>query len=341
MFLPSYKEKCHRNGQMSINDSLAQVEQQLSKALQREEFVGKKKENSPCPSHKANVLFAWYPSEVQNENLSGERQVPLCHHFLWINRTHSWNRRPSQLEWQNWCWNAPASEVNKPQNTHYYCQSGGQSPGQWVGCQMKLQAAKISKLLIAHNEGGNSCIAGKKKTLNKIKVNPDEGNCMHWNGCKCTVVQIPSHLIYLQLLKMAPTELMGIMMLTLRWKMRQEPLKNPFVPKITWKPEDFFLPVPLLGEINWRGSIYVRCQDQREIPALWWIQYCDGDRNDFRLPEGSEKSIIGFLFIHQTREQWKLLSCFGEMVLLDATYKTTKYALPLFMHANAGYIPEA
>lgn len=46
-----------------------------------------------------------------------------------------------------------------------------------------LQDAKISKLLIARSEGGTSCIPGKN--LSKIMVNPDEGNCMYWNRCKC------------------------------------------------------------------------------------------------------------------------------------------------------------
>ena len=38
-----------------------------------------------------------------------------------------------------------------------------------------------------------------------------------------------------------------------------------------------------------------------------------------------------FLFIHQTEEQKKLLSKYGgELCLLDATHRTTKYALFLF-----------
>ena len=41
-----------------------------------------------------------------------------------------------------------------------------------------------------------------------------------------------------------------------------------------------------------------------------------------------------FLFVHQNRKQQELLSVYGnELCLLDATYKTTKYALPLFQLA--------
>ncbi|MES9881483.1 MAG: hypothetical protein ABW185_11435 [Sedimenticola sp.] len=49
-----------------------------------------------------------------------------------------------------------------------------------------------------------------------------------------------------------------------------------------------------------------------------------------------------FLFAHQSESQKKLLRKYGDMVLLDATYKTTKYALPLFMvvvRTNVSYVP--
>ncbi|XP_071821469.1 uncharacterized protein [Apostichopus japonicus] len=51
-----------------------------------------------------------------------------------------------------------------------------------------------------------------------------------------------------------------------------------------------------------------------------------------------------FLFIHQTSQQQLLLKRYGDMVLIDATYKTTKYALPLFLvvvRTNVGYSPVA
>lgn len=39
----------------------------------------------------------------------------------------------------------------------------------------------------------------------------------------------------------------------------------------------------------------------------------------------------GFLFVHQTSEQRRLLQLYGnDITLLDATYRTTKYAMPFF-----------
>ena len=57
-----------------------------------------------------------------------------------------------------------------------------------------------------------------------------------------------------------------------------------------------------------------------------------------------EKSKNTFLFVHQTRDQQLLLKRYGDLVLMDATYKTSKYALPLFMLAvptNVKYLPVA
>lgn len=51
-----------------------------------------------------------------------------------------------------------------------------------------------------------------------------------------------------------------------------------------------------------------------------------------------------FLFIHQNVQQQELLKRYRDMVLLDATYRTTKYALPLFLlvvRTNVGYKPIA
>ena len=48
------------------------------------------------------------------------------------------------------------------------------------------------------------------------------------------------------------------------------------------------------------------------------------------------------LLVHQSQWQRRLMLCYGqELVFLDATYKTTQYALPLFflcVHTNLGYI---
>ena len=51
-----------------------------------------------------------------------------------------------------------------------------------------------------------------------------------------------------------------------------------------------------------------------------------------------------FLFVHQTSQQKNLLKKYGKMALLDATYKTSKYALPLFLlvvRTNGNYMPVA
>jgi len=49
----------------------------------------------------------------------------------------------------------------------------------------------------------------------------------------------------------------------------------------------------------------------------------------------------GLLFVHQTHWQRRLLRRYGSICFLNATYKTTRYALPLFflcVHMNVHYI---
>lgn len=49
----------------------------------------------------------------------------------------------------------------------------------------------------------------------------------------------------------------------------------------------------------------------------------------------------GLLFIHQTEWQRRLLRRYGSLCLMDATYKTTRYALPLFflcVRTNVDYV---
>ena len=60
--------------------------------------------------------------------------------------------------------------------------------------------------------------------------------------------------------------------------------------------------------------------------------------------DSQEDCDYNFLFIHQSKDQQTLLKRYGKLALLDATYKTTKYALPLFMLAvstNFSYLPVA
>lgn len=59
----------------------------------------------------------------------------------------------------------------------------------------------------------------------------------------------------------------------------------------------------------------------------------------------TESQGSSFLFVHQEYWQQKLLLKYGnDLALLDATYKTTQYSLPLFflcVRTNCGYIPAA
>ena len=53
------------------------------------------------------------------------------------------------------------------------------------------------------------------------------------------------------------------------------------------------------------------------------------DKDEVKLESGTETSL---LFVYQSDWQRRLLSRYGnELVLLDATYRTTRYALPLFL----------
>lgn len=71
---------------------------------------------------------------------------------------------------------------------------------------------------------------------------------------------------------------------------------------------------------------------------------CFPSENGEGVDDMSYKPQNTFLFIHQTKQQQQILQRYGELVLLDATYRTTKYALPLFLvvvRTNVGYIPVA
>ncbi|KAG8456367.1 hypothetical protein GDO86_002228 [Hymenochirus boettgeri] len=54
-----------------------------------------------------------------------------------------------------------------------------------------------------------------------------------------------------------------------------------------------------------------------------------------------DKDEVNFLFCYQTEWQKNLLSLYGNITLLDATYRTTRYALPLYficVRANVCYL---
>jgi hypothetical protein len=64
---------------------------------------------------------------------------------------------------------------------------------------------------------------------------------------------------------------------------------------------------------------------------------CDDDQDVTVSGEGRK----GLLLVHQTSWQRRLLAKYGSMCLLDATYKTTRYSLPLFflcVRTNVDYI---
>lgn len=68
--------------------------------------------------------------------------------------------------------------------------------------------------------------------------------------------------------------------------------------------------------------------------------------DDVRIGETYTKTLYGtdrkFLYVHQTPWQKRLLSLYGnEIALLDATYRTTRYSLPLYflcVPTNVNYI---
>jgi len=79
----------------------------------------------------------------------------------------------------------------------------------------------------------------------------------------------------------------------------------------------------------------------RESGDRFYFRPCSGENNKSRstnaFDEQDEDTDItlstdqsGLLLIHQTAWQMQLLAKYGSVCLLDATYKTTKYAVPLF-----------
>lgn len=86
-------------------------------------------------------------------------------------------------------------------------------------------------------------------------------------------------------------------------------------------------------------------QENVEKKVAKWKEEDHGDRFFFRkCTTGQDGTSHQYLFVHQHEKQARLLQRYGDMVLLDATYKTTKYALPLFflvVRTNVGYKPVA
>ena len=62
-----------------------------------------------------------------------------------------------------------------------------------------------------------------------------------------------------------------------------------------------------------------------------WKEKWPGDNFYYRKFHSTEEETYNFLYVHQTEWQRHLLEKYGnDLVLLDATYKTSRYVLPLF-----------
>lgn len=84
-------------------------------------------------------------------------------------------------------------------------------------------------------------------------------------------------------------------------------------------------------------------QENLERKIAQWVEEGQGNHFFFRkCTTGEDGQSNQFLFVHQNQKQARLLQRYGDMVLLDATYKTSKYSLPLFflvVRTNVGYKP--
>ena len=90
-----------------------------------------------------------------------------------------------------------------------------------------------------------------------------------------------------------------------------------------WKAEsplDSFLYEPHCSTGNSNASMVPMAESNGDEPS-----------DDVPDPQPAADTTQSLLFCHQTKEQRQLLHKYGnQMCLLDATYRTTKYALPLF-----------
>ena len=89
-------------------------------------------------------------------------------------------------------------------------------------------------------------------------------------------------------------------------------------------------------------SLLCKITDLKESSpsTKFFLQTQEGEPNYFGGSVHTNES-KNFLFVHQEEWQQKLLLKYGsDLALLDATYKTTKYAMPLFflcVNTNVGY----
>ncbi len=90
-------------------------------------------------------------------------------------------------------------------------------------------------------------------------------------------------------------------------------------------------------------NLFIFQLDQENMAVLidLWKENNEDDQFLFRPHTSQDGSTTTMLFCHQTKWQKRLLLKYGETVLLDATYRTTRYAMPLFflcVRTNVNYI---
>ena len=80
-------------------------------------------------------------------------------------------------------------------------------------------------------------------------------------------------------------------------------------------------------------------QENLHYKVLEWKRNTD-DLFEYRPNTESDDKNSSLLYCHQTMWQQKLLKKYGQIIFLDAMYKTTKYSVPLFficVKTNVGY----
>lgn len=110
---------------------------------------------------------------------------------------------------------------------------------------------------------------------------------------------------------------------------------NMYILVLKWRqkhPEDFFF---------WR-ALTVK---QDEVEARLQVAHLSNAEKEFFNTQMStefkeEMTDNSVMFIHQSKQQMLLLQRYGDYCMMDATYKTTKYEIPLFLlgvKTNVGY----
>lgn len=103
-------------------------------------------------------------------------------------------------------------------------------------------------------------------------------------------------------------------------------------------PDDNIVFKPLLGE----GEESLSESKEDSNPVAVAVGADDEDIVSINKPQNPDEHSNNLHFVHQTKWQKKLLQKHGgEICMMDATYKTSRYALPLFflcVKTNVDYI---